>query len=458
MPSSFSSKLWGRQPSEQRPQDPPAKRQKLAPRNSTYWDTLSKIWLTKCALAELDRRNISAKEQDHLYSQLIRPQQSLTQQLESNRDPLIGFAPEHIKSVKQFSRAGGPDLSDLRNYPEPSLIYRLMSPSRSISRRRVSQRKRSAESPPPSTRPTKTTTKTTSTSAYSRNFEQKLIDNGFYPKGYKYRDGQIPPKPSNWGEINERLIQPRSSLSPSRFSESDFQNFEEADTRASKENPVMEDVIPILEGKAATATAKGGYLFGNLAPLIKSNSNKKEEADAKPELAQAKPDRLYGATPEQLERPIRDKLNDQIIPSTQDSLPILPNFFLEAKGPDGAPAVVTRQALYYGALGARGMHALQSYKQKKIIYDNKARTVSSTYIAGTLKLYTHHIIPSMKEGRESETIMTQLNGYAMTGNRETFIQGASAYRNLRDWAQEQRDEFIENSNEAYLMSQPESHI
>ncbi|KAK2747770.1 hypothetical protein FQN57_001800 [Myotisia sp. PD_48] len=102
------------------------------------------------------------------------------------------------------------------------------------------------------------------------------------------------------------------------------------------------------------------------------------------------------------------------------------------------------------------MHALQSYKQKELFYDNNAYTISSTYHGGQLKLYTHHIIPSTKKGRESETIMTQIKGYSMTSDYETFVRGASAYRNLRDWAKEQRNEFIEAANERYLKPQSES--
>lgn len=35
----------------------------------------------------------------------------------------------------------------------------------------------------------------------------------------------------------------------------------------------------------------------------------------------------------------------------------------------------------------------------------------------------------------------------MTGNINTFRQGATAFRNARDWAQEQRDTFISAANE-----------
>jgi hypothetical protein len=42
--------------------------------------------------------------------------------------------------------------------------------------------------------------------------------------------------------------------------------------------------------------------------------------------------------------------------------------------------------------------------------------------------------------------MRQLNTWGMTGNIETFRLGATAYRNGRDWAKEQRDEAIRQAN------------
>ncbi|QSS48831.1 hypothetical protein I7I53_08962 [Histoplasma capsulatum var. duboisii H88] len=122
------------------------------------------------------------------------------------------------------------------------------------------------------------------------------------------------------------------------------------------------------------------------------------------------------------------------------------NFFLEAKGPDGSLSVATRQACYDGALGARGMHSLQTYRQDGPIYDNNMYTLTSTYHGGTLNLYTTHIKKSDDSDGRPEYIMTQLKGWSMTSDLETFRQGASAYRNARDWAKEKRDEFIGMAN------------
>ncbi len=107
-----------------------------------------------------------------------------------------------------------------------------------------------------------------------------------------------------------------------------------------------------------------------------------------------------------------------------------------------------RQALYDGALGARGIHELRSYVDPETAYDNNAYTITSTYHGGTgaLKLYSTHLTPSMSPDIPIEYRMTQLNGWDMTGNPDTFRQGASALRNARDWAKEKREELMIAAN------------
>lgn len=295
-------------------------------------------------------------------------------------------------------------------------------------------------------RPTTNTTNTPATGSsgpYSRNFQQKLIDNGVYPEMYKYPDGQVAPEPDNLKEIDEILIRPRPSLSPSRFSNENFKEFREKDAHISKEHKATKMVVPIIEGKIKDyKCVEGEIFFINLIPLINDE-----------QLTVAKPDLYYGGRPEQVNRRVRDKLSGYIIPSTQDDLPIAPNFFLEAKGPDGSLAVAGRQACYDGALGARGMHSLQSYGQHEPVYDNNAYTITSTYHGGVLKMYTSHLTQPTRPRGQPEYFKTYLNGYCMTGDLETFRKGASAYRNARDWAKEQRDEAIKKANERSFNSQ-----
>ena len=82
--------------------------------------------------------------------------------------------------------------------------------------------------------------------------------------------------------------------------------------------------------------------------------------------------------------------------------------------------------------------------------DNNAYTIASTYSGGSgsgiLTLYATHPTTSEDPERTVDYRMTQLNSYAMTGNSDSFRQGASALRNARDWTQEKRKELIAAAN------------
>lgn len=306
----------------------------------------------------------------------------------------------------------------------------------SSSRSSRSRSRKRGSATPSSARPSTNTNTTRSSGPYDRNFQQNLIDSGVYPYAYEYPDGRVPGKPDNWEEINERLAQPRRSLSPLAFTEEAHEKFIRADAHAFKEKQISESVIPIIEGKIEDSRCTSrGIPFTNLDHLTDGT------------LVPGNPDRYYGARPEQLNRQVRNKLSGHIIPSTQHDLPIAPNFFLAVKGPDGSAAVAARQACYDGALGARGMHSLQSYGQEKPVYDNKAYTITSIYHNGQLKMYTVHPAQPNGPGSRPEYYMTQLKGWSMTSDPETFRKGATAFRNARDWAREQRDQAIEKANQ-----------
>ncbi|KAI1405984.1 hypothetical protein F4819DRAFT_442411 [Hypoxylon fuscum] len=94
------------------------------------------------------------------------------------------------------------------------------------------------------------------------------------------------------------------------------------------------------------------------------------------------------------------------------------------------------------------MHALKNYK-KEDIYDNNAYTYSSAYHAGTgtLILYSHHARPPPPDDEQPQYITTQLAAFAIIGNKRTFIDGATAFRNVRDLAFRERQSLIMQANE-----------
>jgi hypothetical protein len=169
---------------------------------------------------------------------------------------------------------------------------------------------------------------TTKSSLYDRNFQQLLTDNGIYYSGYRYPDNSEPPKPGNWDQLDQMLARRRPSLSPSRFGDADFDDFKRASYDSREEQQVLELVLPYIEGRVEDRRCRlGAVPFDNL-----------EDLTDRP-LMQNKPDVYYGARPEQLDRGVRDALSGHIIPSTEDHLPVVPNFFLEVKGLEGVPSV-----------------------------------------------------------------------------------------------------------------------
>ena len=192
---------------------------------------------------------------------------------------------------------------------------------------------------------------------------------------------------------------------------------------------MLEGTIP--DGKARL----GGIKLANLKALTNGT------------ICPGNPDIFYGARPEQIKVEVRETIGDIIIPSTQHDHPAAPNFMLAAKGPDGSLAVASRQASYDGALRARGIHALQRFPyQDKDFCDGNACCISSIYHGGQLKMLTSHRILVDHTDDCPTYVMSQISAWALTSDSETFRKGARAYRNLRDWAKDQRDAAIQVAN------------
>ncbi|KAI1322074.1 hypothetical protein F5Y16DRAFT_387680 [Xylariaceae sp. FL0255] len=403
-----------------------------------FWDNLSEIPLTRRALRELDRRNTTTAS---YLRRTLRPpsRRPITRRaarelwpVQTSLHPATQYlrrsGQSELKQLRAFARQGGPDLSELRtigHVHEPNLVAAESGMSSRPSS--LGRRKRGSASPSKRTLASQTTS-TKSTGPYDRAFQQHLVDHGVYPHRYEYPDGTIPPPPGNLDEIMQVIVRPRSSLSPSRFTQDDFKKFERADAHASKEWQVTSTVIPIIEGDVEDTKCVSGQIpFINLDHLTDGS------------LVPGNPDRYYGSRPEQLNRQVRTELSGHVVPSTQHNLPIAPNFFLAIKGPDGSLAIAERQACY-----------------NRSDFDNKAYTITSTYHGGILKMYTSHPLPPVSPGARCEYITTQINSWSMTGNCSTFRQGATAYRNSRDWAKQERDKAIQKANERSARDEPSS--
>ena len=107
------------------------------------------------------------------------------------------------------------------------------------------------------------------------------------------------------------------------------------------------------------------------------------------------------------------------------------------------------QAYYDGANGARAMHYLQNYGKEEPLYDGNAYTFSAIYHPGssTLELYTHHLTKPAFPGGKPKYHMSKVAGHYLFNNRQDLVDALTAFRNLRDPAQEFRTNFIKAAND-----------
>ena len=267
-------------------------------------------------------------------------------------------------------------------------------------------------------------------SSHDPNFGQNLIDAGICP----HNRGS---KPNNAQEIRDDMRAPRPSLSPSRFGDEDFDAFVDLCDRVGDEATARADTMSIIAGESRKKHYYASdRLFNHLEPL----------AD---DLPQPKPDLYDGAYPQEIDRRVRRDLGKQIVPCNNTSLPAAPNFFMEGKSEGGRANVAKRQACHDGAVGAGAMHSLQNYQSAGPIYDGNASSYSSTYHQGTatLQLYVHHLTAPKASGEPPECHTTQLGGYQMTHNINTFKEGAGVLRQNRDRAKIDRDKLIDHANQ-----------
>ncbi|KAI9814331.1 MAG: hypothetical protein M1832_005911 [Thelocarpon impressellum] len=244
------------------------------------------------------------------------------------------------------------------------------------------------------------------------------------------------PRPANWDEISQRLARRRPSVSGPAFSDEAYKRFADAVETSLSEQMVMMALSSVLSG-TAQKPCTGDVRFDNLEQLTSQK------------LSPARPDLYDGANMMVIDLQVRRELDKYIIPSIRHPAPVLPNFFMEGKGPDGAPAVGQLQARYNGALGARGMRAIQGFGTDcKTHYDGEAYTLTSDFhpFFGGLRIYSVHPVRPKEAGARPEYHMSCIGSWALTVSAQQFRDGICAIRNARDWAKEQRDDAIRAAN------------
>lgn len=239
-------------------------------------------------------------------------------------------------------------------------------------------------------------------------------------------------EPGNLTTLRQTLTRPRHSLSISRFSNDAFKDFQRINEDAINEDDIMRTVVPILAGNSNIPNRQN-LLFTQLDSMTNGTT------------VLPKPDFYDGICLENIDMQVRQDLESYIIPTGHRIAPAAPNFFLEVKSHSGGIEVAKRQACYDGAIGARAMLKLHSYRQGKPLFDDNAYTVTSTYYAGIVRIYTTHVT-SLGSNGPLEYHMSLVGGWDTVGDPETCRRGLTAFRNSREWAQEQRNILISAAN------------
>lgn len=418
-------------------------------RTPQFWDNLSQIPLVKAALEELERRNELAASARHNPNSL-----------DSIRDQDLGC------DLLHFARHGGPDLTGLRGISAREMTRPTGQPSRRSSggirktkgqgKKRASGRGPGLSSSNKTGQSSRTTTDAKSQGPYDAAFRQYLADWNIFPLNYYLETGEHPAPPDNLPEITKVICHTsRSSLEPEAIVMQKFLEFQKAYDIATAEEPVSRTLDTIEGVTLALSSAhikQGPVMLTNLHPLLPEN------------LVPGYPDRTYGARPEKLDQSVRRELEHLILPTKPRDL-VCPNFIVHVKGPSGDPKVAKVQAVYDGALAARGIEALWAYgsdDQDDQDGTPSARTITCTLTDGVLRMYAVHIrshsgSPTLSQLQEMhrqspsspkqlEFVTSLIGSWLVCDRVDEFLRGATAFRNGLEWARQQRNEAIARAN------------
>ncbi|KAF2216844.1 hypothetical protein CERZMDRAFT_92916 [Cercospora zeae-maydis SCOH1-5] len=285
---------------------------------------------------------------------------------------------------------------------------------------------------------TSLTSSNTKISVYEADLARQLLEyNNYFGPGASVR-------PGNEAELRARLSQYRRSLSPSRYSDSKFRDFEQVNADCKNEDEVVSRVItPYFTDYFRSRQGYGRDTYAqntqmkNLKPLCNKGTS---------EMKDLKPDFCRGVAPNDVDQELlRSNLRGTI--QGKKGGPVAVNDFLDVKGPDGSNKVLEVQATQNGSAGARAMHHLRTYGlHAGTEADGIARSFSMTYNAGTIVPYVSHVHPPADVDGQETTYTTRIGGEYMLGSPAQFRAGLTLYRNATEEAYRYRRESVEAAN------------
>ncbi|KAN0101624.1 hypothetical protein V8E51_012134 [Hyaloscypha variabilis] len=259
-------------------------------------------------------------------------------------------------------------------------------------------------------------------SPYDRACQQHLKDFGLYTEN-KGRE------PKNIIEIRNEMEQARESPSPTQ---KEFEMIQDAANKRVGEAKTVSVVVLQMLSQAKIQWEQS-LSFNNLAPMDDGT------------LVTPVPELYQGAEPGNLHAEIRKKdINQYIVPSKHSHAPILPNFSIEAKGPDGSPAVAKRQAAINAHNGARAMNFIRKFGTVSDTDDETARSFAVTFVDGTVKYYASHQVKTASG--QVEYLLTPLGARVSTNSLSDRKKSKDELNNLAGLAHKMRVEAIELAN------------
>lgn len=265
-------------------------------------------------------------------------------------------------------------------------------------------------------------------SPYDPNYDQKLAEENIF-----FTDTLEDPTCMNYNEILKRMEATRPSdsdpITELAKKYNDFYNKNQ--TRS--HNRLSSHAIPIIQGGNVDWPFEQNLAFTNIA-LCDT-------------ISKAKPDYYDGVNPNTIDNEVKNELSKLILPTGwANNEPAVPNYFLELSTQEQNPSVTRRQIGHAGALGARGIHSLQNYRQQTAVYDGNAYTFGVTYHMFILTIYAIHMTTTPKDSEKARYDVNQIARYWME-DKDKFPRGIIACRNIRDLAREYREKFVKEANE-----------
>jgi hypothetical protein len=201
-----------------------------------------------------------------------------------------------------------------------------------------------------------------------------------------------------------------------------------------------------INSKKSIAAACSAFQFVSTDPTLPSTNNvtfTNIEPMTNGLIPKPTPHYYDGATVEGLDRRVCEALHKYIVPNESGPHPVVPNFFTILKSDITTDYVANRQAMYWGAVGARAMYHLHSYKGTKY-FDNNAYTIVSELRGEVLQIFCTH--PSLRDGRIEYHMNLLAGWYIGNNNDDGYRDAVRGWQNIREWARDKRDQFIREAN------------